>query len=313
MSQHDLKALVRQAGDHAEEDLVLATVVATRGSTYRKAGARMLLSKRGPLAGIVGGGCFDADLAEQAKAVMAANQPRITTYDMRSPDDAIWGLGLGCEGAADILLQTPLQSRQTLALIEGMVADQGGWLATGIVRDSDSFGDSRQTPETADAAWFLERVDPPPQLLVCGAGVDAQPLVALALQCGYRVRVVDHRPAAIRPERFPGAEVSLYEGQPFDTVDAAVIMSHNLNMDIAYLKALAVTGTSYLGALGPSERRNLLLNEAGEDVVNYRLKGPAGLDLGGELPEAIALSIMAEIQSHVYRGNGLPWTGQGRK
>tara|TARA_R110000782_G_scaffold45916_2_gene101786 strand:- start:2964 stop:4085 length:1122 start_codon:yes stop_codon:yes gene_type:complete len=89
----------------ARHDAVLATVIETMGSTYQKAGARMLISRDGEFTGLLGGGCFEADLGEQAASVFEDRQSKVIFYDMRSPEDEIWGLGLGCNGAVRVLLQ----------------------------------------------------------------------------------------------------------------------------------------------------------------------------------------------------------------
>jgi len=90
--------------EHAAH-VVLATIVETFGSTYQKAGARMLIAKDGELTGLLGGGCFEKDLMEQALSVFETGKAKAVFYDMRSPDDLIWGLGLGCNGAVRVLLQ----------------------------------------------------------------------------------------------------------------------------------------------------------------------------------------------------------------
>jgi xanthine dehydrogenase accessory factor len=87
------------------ENCVLATIIETFGSTYQKAGARMLITKQGELTGLLGGGCFERDLVEQARSVFETGAAKTVFYDMRSPDDVIWGLGLGCNGAVRVLLQ----------------------------------------------------------------------------------------------------------------------------------------------------------------------------------------------------------------
>src|ERR1043166_4032917 len=77
------------------EPLVLATVARTLGSTYRKAGAQMLIAADGRAAGLLSGGGLEADLMERARAVLAG-APVVVDYDTRSSDDVIWGIGLGC-------------------------------------------------------------------------------------------------------------------------------------------------------------------------------------------------------------------------
>ena len=75
-------------------------------------------------------------------------------------------------------------------------------------------------------------------------------------------------------------------------------MSHHLASDRSYLEQLAATEVRYIGLLGPAARRNRLLSELGEtgQALEGRLHGPAGIDLGGRGPAAIALSIVAEVQ-----------------
>ena len=104
---HDLPTLFEAYDRHrdAGRPLVFATIVDTEGSTYRKPGARMLLESDGRQSGILGGGCFEADLALRADSVLADGEARIVEYDMRGDDDLVWGLGLGCNGLVRILLQ----------------------------------------------------------------------------------------------------------------------------------------------------------------------------------------------------------------
>ena len=87
------------------EALVLATVVQTVGSTYRKAGAQMLIAHDGRAAGLLSGGCLEADLMERARAVLDTGTPMLVEYDTRGSDDVLWGIGLGCEGAMTIVMQ----------------------------------------------------------------------------------------------------------------------------------------------------------------------------------------------------------------
>ena len=99
-----LPPIYRQLQQHTHP-AVLATIIETFGSTYQKAGVRMLISHKGELTGLLGGGCFERDLVEQAHSVFETGVAKTVFYDMRSPEDVIWGLGLGCNGAVKVLLQ----------------------------------------------------------------------------------------------------------------------------------------------------------------------------------------------------------------
>src|ERR1700730_13319332 len=89
----------------AQVSRVLATVVATAGSTYRKPGARMLIMADGSYLGLLSGGCLEADLKLHAQQVLDSGTPRAVEYDMRGPDDILFGIGAGCEGAMRVLLE----------------------------------------------------------------------------------------------------------------------------------------------------------------------------------------------------------------
>jgi len=151
------------------------------------------------------------------------------------------------------------------------------------------------------ARVFTEVLAPPPWLSVFGAGDDAMPLVRLAAAIGFRVAVVDHRAAFVTPERFPDAHRRVIrrageglEGIPIDSDAAAVVMTHALEHDRAWVRALLTTPVGYVGVLGPRSRISRMLESAG-DASEGRIFGPVGLDIGAEGPEQIAVSILAEV------------------
>src|SRR6185312_12216692 len=115
----------------------------------------------------------------------------------------------------------------------------------------------------------------------------------------WKVTLADHRPAYAVSAHFPTAErvVHATAQQLADTLDlaqfsAAVIMSHHLVSDLAYLRALARTPLGYVGLLGPAARRDRLLAQLTEEeagALRPRLHAPVGLPLGGRAPESVAL------------------------
>jgi xanthine dehydrogenase accessory factor len=84
--------------------VAVGILVHTAGSTYRKPGALMLIAGNGDYSGLLSGGCLEGDLRQHAHSVIETGEPRIVSYDLFGPDDLLWGLGLGCEGAMRILL-----------------------------------------------------------------------------------------------------------------------------------------------------------------------------------------------------------------
>ncbi len=91
---------------------ILATVIEVRGSTYRRAGAKMLLTSNDCSVGTISGGCLEADVSLRAQEVMATRQPIVVTYDTTSDEDIVWGLGLGCNGLMRVLIE-PITPQQT--------------------------------------------------------------------------------------------------------------------------------------------------------------------------------------------------------
>ena len=88
-----------------DESLVLVTITGTEGSTYRKPGAMMLISRDGAYEGMISGGCLEGDLLHHANEVFLGGVPKSVTYDMHAGEDLVWGLGLGCDGIIHLQLQ----------------------------------------------------------------------------------------------------------------------------------------------------------------------------------------------------------------
>lgn len=151
---------------------------------------------------------------------------------------------------------------------------------------------------------------PAPKVLLLGAGLDAEPVVRLIVELGWRVAIADHRPAYIANGDFRGADevctvvaTELAARFNLNEFSAAVVMSHHLATDEVYLRQLAQTDIAYIGLLGPPHRRNRLLTSLGDAATNIadRLHGPAGLDINATGPASIALSIVAEIHREIVR------------
>ena len=287
----------------ASRPLALAVVVRTQGSTYRKPGALMAIATDGSYAGLLSGGCLENDLAERARRVIETGASSTVTYSTGGADEALWGLGVGCEGAMTILLLRvgPEEGWQPLEhLAEAHAARRP--TAVGVVVDSSSpelavgcvlIADARGPAPAATTALLelLERVRRsgcadwgrqsgasvfalplalPPRLLLLGGGPDAAPIVDLAARLGWRVTVYDHRPAYAQASHFPAADrVILARPEAVADVielgafEAAVVMAHHLPTDLEYLRVLSVSPTGYVGLLGPPHRRDRLLTELG--------------------------------------------------
>lgn len=327
---------------------VLATVVATAGSTYRKPGARMLIMADGSYFGLLSGGCLEADLGLHARGVLESGIPRAIEYDMRGPDDILFGIGAGCEGAMRVLLepagpgtvaaeslanagQMTRQGRATalVAVHESTDLELGTYASTAALPGELVAATERTLAERASRGVdvelagrrtraYLQYLAPPPHLLICGGGPDAQPVAGTALALGWRVSVVDHRPAYAVSARFPGARVvradarQLRSAVELEQCHAAVVMSHHLPSDVAYLTELAGAGLpGYVGLLGPAARRQRIAQEMGAAAAGLRsrLHSPVGLDIGAVTPEGIALAIVSQIHAYLAQRSAVPEGG----
>ena len=173
----------------------------------------------------------------------------------------------------------------------------------------------------------LTKISAPFNLWVFGGGSDVIPIVSMAAQLGWRVTVVDHRSSYARNSVFKQA-ADIFRIHPddffksenseqvklFQQLDAAVLMTHNLTLDAAWLKLLHSTNQAkYIGLLGPLERRSnveTLSGIADRAWLARVVNGPVGFDIGGELPESIALSILAQCHSVLHNRSGLALSGK---
>lgn len=287
-----------QALDFSERKAVLATVVGLKGSGYRRPGARMLILDNGLWVGAISGGCLEGDALRKAREVMQSGQPRLVVYDTTRPDDN-FGIGLGCHGILDVLLEPlePTDPQNPLTALNQLIQQRRV---------------SEWSQVLPDGERFTQTLVPDVQLLVFGGGYDAVPLVSQAKMLGWRVVVADDCVAHLTPKRFGSADELINvdrnrvrEQVPIDAYSAAVLISHNYGFDRAILNGLLQTDIPYIGILGPKKRGDALLEEVSESIDPADLErvfAPIGLDIGGENPAQIALSITAEIQA-VFSGH----------
>ena len=329
MRELDLIHQQLAAAAERREAVMLATVISVAGSVYRGTGARMLVLANGTSVGAVSGGCLEADIIARAPDLLTSGRAELVRYDTRSSDDAVLGLGLGCQGIVELLLE-PLAGpalddaaafhgrlashREPVRLLTRVRVSSGQESGAGRIGERalttldgrllDGSAAVMEDPEAAE-----EMVQPVISLLICGAGGDAIPLARLASMIGFRVSLADHRASFLTVSRFPGA-ISLHrvdtnaesstlldDEVPVDGRTMAVVMAHSAAHDRAYLHALLRAEVRYIGVLGPRRRTLELL---GDGVTPARelpptVYSPVGLDLGAETPEEIALAIVAEI------------------
>lgn len=294
---------------------VLATLVAVAGSSYRRAGARLLVTPDGERVGSISGGCLEEDVVARAAAVAASGRPEVVTYDTTAENDLIWGVGLGCHGVVQVLLERVAASPDwAIAAADALGRRQPIALAViwggGAPETWGTNLGSTLPADRAETGVLRQNLTPPLALTVYGAGDDARPLVRLAKELGWHVTVADPRPAHLTADRFPSADRrviapagELVRHAKPEPGSAAVVMTHHYVHDVPVLRALFGRPTAYVGLLGPKQRAERILADLARDGVVppapmlTRFHAPVGLDLGAETPEEVALSIVAEIQA----------------
>jgi xanthine dehydrogenase accessory factor len=280
-----LHQIIERVVKNPAQPWALATLVQTRGSTYRKAGARLLVDPDGATLGFLTGGCLEEEIGRQGRNVIRDGSPVLLSFDTRRL--------YGCDGLLKILVE-PLPA-----------AGENGNVITNIGR---SLGDrevcrvrtcfegaklgSEILPSdvllTERAGVFIETLALPIRLLLFGTGPEIEPITHLATTLGWTV------------ERFAHPS-ELAQDFRSDTQTAAVVMNHNFGRDLLSLHRLLPLQLRYVGLLGPKKRHAEIMGQLSEyAVVDFNravdnLFAPTGLDIGSEAPEEIALSIVAEV------------------
>jgi len=324
----------------------LVTVVQVNGSSYRRPGARMLVTEDGEITGAISGGCLEGDALRKAQFAIFQQQNKLEIYDTTDDEDNKLGVQLGCNGIVYILFE-PIKNddiNNPVNLLKKVAAqrkdaviitlfnpnknlEQKGTLA--FVNDAESFFKLDELHALQDecinmlatkssiiknyegsCSALFQFIPPVIQLVIVGAGNDAQPLVNIASLLGWNIIVVDGRPTYATQQRFPNAgRIAIVKPSEIlsainsDEQTAVVLMTHNYNYDVAALQQLVNTNCKYIGALGPKKKLRKMIDELNEkgiiinDDAMQNIYAPVGLDIGAETSEEIALSVIAEIKA----------------
>jgi len=301
----------------------LATLVQVEGSSYRRVGARLLINAEGQGLGSISGGCLESDVILRAKEVLEDGKAQVAVYDTTDENDLVWGTG--CNGVAHILIERlPANPTWVETLRKNLAARKSTNLSVvwkcvdaALLGTHEMEAVKMILPEKTSA--LVDEIAPPIRLLIFGAGNDAQPLAKVAADLGWVVEVYDARPAYAAKFRYPTATLVSSTAPenaakvPLDPWTVAVVMTHRYRDDTEVLRSLMPRmELNYLGLLGPKTRLERIITElekgglAITPAMRNRLHGPVGLDLGGDTPEIVALSILAEMQAGLAGRDGRP-------
>ena len=270
----ELRDILRLFEQHRGEPLALATLVAARGSSYRRPGARMLVCADGKTAGSLSGGCLEEEVVRRAREVMRMDEPALMTFDTR--------LRFGCNGSIDVFVEAARE--EFLRELAANFSERRSCRAVTFLEGEDLGTRLVRRDAPIIAAAFVQEIEPAIRLLIFGEGPDSVPLRSLAEVLGWDVVEID-QPADLASH--------------VDSRTAAIVKSHNYGRDFAALCQLLKLDLPYVGLLGPRKRRDQLLNAVLDEgiAIDADLFAPAGLDLGAETPEELALALVSEIQA----------------
>ncbi len=320
---HEFKKIIHEY-QHAKDrgiKTVLATVVDLDGSSYRRPGVSMLLLENGKKVGAVSGGCVEKEVVLQAKSVFESNIPKMMTYDGR--------YRLGCEGILYILLEPFYPNAPFLKAFDVCLKKRNSFKLRSYYKKAEvefkglgtivDFGEGNEHPvqhnfdlaftQKSELQIFEQEMKPCFQLMIVGAEHDAVQLCSMASAAGWEVTIIATPMEEKNIFDFPGA-YAFFNRSPeemdlksIDEQTALIVMTHSYAKDLKYLLKLKDSNPIYLGLLGPAKRRERLLNDLLEHCPEVahtffdKIHGPAGLNIGAETPQEIAIAILAEILS----------------
>ncbi|HEY3084453.1 MAG TPA: XdhC/CoxI family protein [Candidatus Dormibacteraeota bacterium] len=296
------------------EEIAIATVVETWGSSPRPLGSKMLVTRSGKMAGSVSNGCIEGAVFEEAQKVLKSGRPKIAAFGVA--DDVAFEVGLACGGHIEVFIQ-PL-ARAQRQVIEMLNRNEPATLRTNLVSGEAEV--AKGTPPGTELArrdgdLFIEPFRRPAHLVIIGAIHIAIPLHRLGKLMGYRVTVVDARAKFATKERFPEADELILAWPdeamakiPVDNSTYVVILTHDPKFDLPALRSVLKKDAGYIGAIGSRKtnqnRFDALRKEGFTEAQLSRVHGPIGLDLGSRGAEETALGILAEITAVRFGGTG---------
>lgn len=305
------------------EPAAMATLVRLEGSSYRRLGARMLVLDDGRYTGGISGGCLEGDALMRARKTILRRKASIVTYDTTRSDGQQIGLGLGCNGIIDVMF-SPV-SREQIDLLEQLSQTRRPQVLV-TCTDEERIGEvflydetahpelnaavekcmrelRSATVETGDRRYFVELIIPQIHLILYGGHHDVVSLVKVGKELGWKTSVVMNllkAEKALLGLADNMIDRNAAEQPSIDPFCAIMLMSHDYKTDKSNLQKLNSSEAFYIGVLGPRNRTERMFSEFDEEAIiinNSRLYSPAGLDIGANTPEEIALSIAAEIRA----------------
>jgi xanthine/CO dehydrogenase XdhC/CoxF family maturation factor len=289
-----LQQIIKRVAENPSQPWALATLVQTEGSTYRKPGARMLIDSDGGTLGVLSGGCLEEEIGRRGQRVITNASPELLSFDTKRL--------YGCDGQLKILLEPlpPGGANGNLITEIGRLLKNRETCRIRVCFEGATLGSELLPPDALVSerrGLLIDTVPLPVRLLLFGTGPEIEPINQLAGNLGWVVKPFSH-------------PSELTEDFRSDGQTAAVIMTHNFGRDLLALDRLLALQLGYIGLLGPRKRHGELVARLSEyrpldfESGIKNLFAPAGLDLGSEAPEEIALAIVSEVAAVLSNRHG---------
>ncbi|WP_109831606.1 XdhC family protein [Reichenbachiella versicolor] len=317
--------------------LALVTVLEVYGSSFRRPGAMMLVTANSRWYGAISGGCLEGDALKRAKSSLKEGKPSIVMYDTVNDEENALGPRIGCNGIVKVMIE-PIKSNwlDELAMLD---MNQGGFFVTKISQNQNSvfraflstegeklFSEIDGWPperdfeqmvnvstKSGDGEWIVQELPALKKIVICGGGNHIVPLINLAKTIGWEVTLTDPCVAHSAPALYPQADNVIMqqadqvsEGMTALENTAFVITSHSPDYIKQVLSSTISNGAQFVGLIGNRIRLQKVLTEQFGKTIPTVVKAPVGLDLGGNTPEEMSLSIVAEVQAFFNKKAGLP-------
>lgn len=265
------------AAAQATTPLALATIVRTTGSSYRQPGARLLILPDGRTIGTLSGGCLEEEVAQRAQSTVDTGVPQLFSLETRQR--------FGCHGTLDIFVERIEPENAFFSYVAQCLTARQDARVRVIFENAPQLGSFVQAG--GDARGFTQIIAPPIRLIMIGDGPETEALLGFGEILGWEMLLREHPDLTVTP----------------DARTALLVKNHHFGRDYAALQSVLAQPFGYLGLLGSRKRKQQLLQALTSEDERLAENGlphfyaPAGLDLGAETPEEIALSIVAEIQT----------------
>jgi len=317
----------------AKQIVILATVIQTWGSSPRPVGSKMIINNNGDFSGSVSGGCVESAVVRECLGILKENKP-FKKIEFKVSNENAWDVGLACGGEISIFLEqiNKIKKKLLTEIVEKKNKKIEFAIVTNLENSDSCIFDKKKILNRSFSKYeeeistffknkkngiiestniFVETFIRPIKVIIIGAVHIAQYLVNFMKDLNFELVIIDPRGYFASKKRFPEINtINAWPKEAFGKIktnkDTALIaLTHDPKIDDPALQHALINNFFYIGALGSKKthsNRCLRLKESGFSIKEInRINGPIGIKLGGKSAPEIALSIIAQLISHIYK------------